>query len=101
MVTGVVTVALVCATLLTHGQEKAGFSMTEHTHLPGETWRVDINTADADHLSDLPGIGPALAEGIVALREERGGFTSTRDLLDVSGIGEATYEKIEAYIHVK
>lgn len=49
---------------------------------------VDLNTADAAALETLPGIGPALSQRIISWREENGGFSSTDDLLAVSGIGE-------------
>ncbi|QEW00145.1 ComEA family DNA-binding protein [Microbacterium caowuchunii] len=50
--------------------------------------RVDLNTADAAALDELPRIGPAIAERIIAWREANGGFTSVDDLLAVPGIGE-------------
>lgn len=49
---------------------------------------VNLNTADAAALETLPRIGPALAERIIAWREENGGFTSVDDLLAVPGIGD-------------
>lgn len=59
---------------------------------------LDINTATAAELEELPGIGPALAQRIIAWREENGRFTCREDVLAVSGIGEATYETIKPYI---
>ncbi|HWS50767.1 MAG TPA: ComEA family DNA-binding protein, partial [Microbacterium sp.] len=50
--------------------------------------RIDLNTADQAALETLPRIGPALAERIIAWREENGRFTSVDDLLAVPGIGE-------------
>lgn len=50
---------------------------------------VDLNRADATRLQDLPGVGPATAEAIVAFREEHGSFRTVDDLLDVPGIGPA------------
>lgn len=50
--------------------------------------RVRINLADATELQALPGVGPVLAERILAYRNERGPFTAVEDLLEVSGIGE-------------
>ena len=50
---------------------------------------VSLNSADAEVLATLPGIGPVLAERIVAYREAHGGFGSVEELQDVSGIGPA------------
>ncbi|MFJ2533993.1 helix-hairpin-helix domain-containing protein [Microbacterium maritypicum] len=54
---------------------------------PGDD-RIDLNAADQAALETLPRIGPALAERIIAWREENGRFTSVDDLLAVPGIGE-------------
>lgn len=53
---------------------------------------VDLNAADQAALEELPGIGPALAERIVAWREENGRFRTVDDLLAVPGIGEKVLE---------
>jgi len=50
---------------------------------------VDLNRATPTQLAELQGIGPVLAERIVAFREEHGPFDAIEDLLDVPGIGEA------------
>lgn len=55
----------------------------------GGDGRVRVNTADAAALEMLPGVGPVLAERIVAHREANGPFTVVEDLLDVPGIGES------------
>ncbi|TWH27043.1 competence protein ComEA, partial [Isoptericola variabilis J7] len=54
---------------------------------PGAGGLVDLNTADAATLETLPGIGPVLAERIVAWRTEHGPFASVDELGEVSGIG--------------
>jgi len=59
---------------------------------------VNVNTADAQELESLPGIGPALAERILAHREAHGAFDSPEDLLQVPGIGAGILEKIRAAI---
>ena len=56
---------------------------------------LDLNTAAAEELAQLPGIGEVLAERIVTYREEHGPFTSAEELLNVSGIGE---KKLEALL---
>lgn len=50
---------------------------------------VDLNRASASDLEQLPGVGPVLAERIVAHRESHGPFDQVEDLLDVPGIGES------------
>jgi competence protein ComEA len=54
---------------------------------------LDVNRATVEELQSLPGIGPALAERIVAAREEQM-FISLDDLVRVRGIGEATIERL-------
>lgn len=61
---------------------------------------ININTADATKLEELPGIGATKANSIIAYREEVGGFKSIEDLKNVSGIGDATFEKLKDYITV-
>ncbi len=55
---------------------------------------VNLNTADAAELEQLPGIGPALAERIMTYRETNGEFNSLEELAAVSGIGPAILENI-------
>ena len=71
-------------------------SGTPESLLEGE--RISINTADVYELDRLPGIGPTKAQAIVDYRTEHGPFQSTEQLLDVSGIGEATLEGLLDYI---
>ncbi|MEA1871832.1 MAG: ComEA family DNA-binding protein [Chloroflexota bacterium] len=62
--------------------------------------KIDINRADPWLLEALPGIGEVLAQRIVDYRSENGPFKRIEDLLKVSGIGPATFEKIKGYITV-
>jgi len=55
---------------------------------------VNINTATAQQLQELPGIGPAYAQRIVEWREENGRFTSKDQLLEIRGIGQRRLEVI-------
>lgn len=61
---------------------------------------ININTATADELTTLSGIGETKAAAIIAYREENGDFESVEDITNVSGIGESTYEKIKDKIKV-
>lgn len=62
---------------------------------------VNINTATAEELTVLSGIGTTKAQAIVDYRKENGKFLSVEDITDVSGIGEKTFEKIKDYITVE
>ena len=55
---------------------------------------VNLNTADAETLATLPGIGEKLADRIIAYREETGPFTDPAELTEVEGIGEKKLEAI-------
>jgi competence protein ComEA len=59
---------------------------------------VDINRADAATLAAVPGMGPGLAERIVAFRAANGPFTSTDELLDVSGITDRRLDAMLPYV---
>jgi competence protein ComEA len=62
--------------------------------------KIDINRAELWLLETLPGIGEVLAQRIVDYRSQNGPFRRIEDLLKVSGIGPATFEKIKDYITV-
>lgn len=61
---------------------------------------LDINTADAAALEELPGVGPATASAILEHRSEKGRFASVDALLDVRGIGEAKLESMRDLVTV-
>ena len=61
----------------------------------GQGLKIDINTAGAEELQTLPGIGPVKAQAIIEYRNAYGGFVSTEEIMEVRGIGPATYEKIK------
>ena len=61
-------------------------------------FEVDINTADWPELIQLPGIGPVLAQRIVASRESQGRFADIEDLRRVRGLGPKTLEQIRPYL---
>jgi competence protein ComEA len=59
---------------------------------------VNVNTASAEQLSLLPGIGDARAREIISMRQKQGGFKRVEDLLGVKGIGEASLAKLRPYV---
>ena len=62
---------------------------------------VNINTATAEQLARLPGIGEAKARAILEARREVGPFESAEDLLVVKGIGNSALEKLRRYVVVE
>jgi comEA protein len=64
-------------------------------------YRIPINTATAEMLEELDGIGPSLSKAIVTYREENGPFESIDDLLAVKGIGQVRLEAIRPYIRLE
>jgi competence protein ComEA len=56
---------------------------------------ININTADAEQLATLPGIGQVKAEAIIKYREDKGKFKNINDLKEVKGIGDKLIEKIK------
>ncbi|QOR34331.1 helix-hairpin-helix domain-containing protein [Clostridium sp. 'deep sea'] len=63
--------------------------------------KININTATADQLTNLVGIGDSKAKDIIAYRKTNGAFKKTEDIMLVKGIGESTYDKIKSVIIVK
>ncbi|MCS4534305.1 ComEA family DNA-binding protein [Neisseria montereyensis] len=55
---------------------------------------VNINTAGAEELAELPGIGPSKAAAIVAYRDENGAFKTVSELKNVKGIGDGILAKV-------
>ena len=88
-------------------QESAG-EKTEAPPEPDEqgegdetVFPLNLNTADAQELMQLPGIGEVIAERILDYREENGRFVTAEQVMDVKGIGEKTWEKIKDLISVE
>ena len=63
--------------------------------------QINLNTADAAQLQHIPGIGPAMAERILAYRRTAGTFQTTDDMLQIPGIGVKKYQKMKPYLTVR
>ncbi len=61
---------------------------------------VNINTASAEQLEMLPGVGEVRARAILAERKGRGGFKSIDDLRAVKGVGDSLLERMRPYVTV-
>jgi competence protein ComEA len=68
--------------------------------VPGTSGPLNLNTASAAELDQLPGIGPALAAAILAERDRRGGFHSVNELREVRGIGEKRFADLRDRVTV-
>ena len=97
------------ARLLVDGEQilvgVAGASGAPPISTPGTTvvatpGMVNINTATQAQLEELPGVGPVTALAILTWRDENGSFSSVDELLEVSGIGDATLEDLRPYVTV-
>jgi len=62
--------------------------------------KINVNTADAEALQELPGIGEVLSQRIIDHREEHGPFATVDDMIDVKGIGEVTMEDLRDLVTV-
>jgi protein Tex len=62
---------------------------------------VEVNTASVPLLSYVAGVGPQLAQNIVRLRDERGGFRSRKELLEVPRLGAKAYEQAAGFLRVR
>ena len=67
---------------------------------PNVSKKININTAPASELVRLKGIGEVKADAIIKYRNENGGFKSVDELINVSGIGKKTLEKIRDYVTI-
>ena len=63
--------------------------------------RLDLNTATAEELQELPGIGEVIAQRIIDYRELCGRFLDPEQLMEVDGIGRAKYEKLRELVTVR
>lgn len=86
--------------LLTTMQQVEGEEKQE-TNSSADGTKINLNTATAEQLTSLPGIGEAKALAIIEYRNKAGRFESTEEIKNVSGIGEAMYEKIKDKIMIQ
>lgn len=66
-----------------------------------EIVKVNINDDDSETLQTISGIGSTIANSIVSYRENNGPFRRIEELKDVTGIGNATFEKIKDYVRLR
>ncbi len=62
--------------------------------------KVNINTANAQQLAELPGVGAKLAARIVAYRQKSGAFKTSQELMNVQGVGEKNFARLQPHLTV-
>ncbi len=61
---------------------------------------IDLNTATAEQLEELPGVGPSRAQAILEFRAAHGGFTQVSQLMRIKGIGRAMLRKLRPLVTI-
>ncbi|GAB2688973.1 ComEA family DNA-binding protein [Aliiglaciecola sp. 3_MG-2023] len=74
---------------------------TAKTQLQAQATPINLNTATANDLEALPGIGAKKAQDIVAYRKANGSFKRVEDITNVKGIGDRMLEKLKTSVSVK
>ena len=62
--------------------------------------KVNSNTATAQQLAELPGVGAKLAARIVEYRQKSGGFKAAQELMNVQGVGEKNFARLQPHLTV-
>lgn len=81
-------------------EEWDGFRRSDRDSSDQKAGIININTADAGELQDLPGIGPAYAARIIDWRGDKGPFTSIEQLVEIKGIGEKRLADLKDFVIV-
>lgn len=79
----------------------ATLQATAASSAPPLTGVVNINTASAEELQLLPGVGESRARAILATRKQQGGFSKVEDLTQVKGIGSSMLERMRPHVTLK
>ncbi len=99
-VLGIITLVFVVLIFFFTEKTNKTASYIPHPDIVTTPYLININTATADELDMLDGIGPALAERIIEYRNTHGLFTKPYDICNVRGISKTTFDAIEDCIEV-
>jgi len=86
---------ILCALLLCIGMAISSVSALAQKSDPATAGKINLNTASAEQLESLPGIGPVTAKRIVDYRAKVGKFKQIEEIINIEGIGEKKFERIK------
>jgi competence protein ComEA len=81
-------------------QKEEKIVTTSYVKPEKKSWNIEINSADAIMLEDLPGIGNKLATRIISFRDKLGGFYSVDQIRETYGLADSVFQKIKPYLHI-
>ena len=84
-----------CVFVLCLGLAISAVSAPAQKSSPASTEKINLNSATAEQLQSLPGIGPAIAKSIVDHRTKVGKFSRIEEIINVKGVGEKKFQKIK------
>ncbi len=97
---GILTLLFICSIFIFSITQKPELNVVFASPESAVPYLVNINTADANELDTLEGVGAKTAEAIISYRNKNGAFKTVNELCKVSGIGTSTLDKIKEYIKV-
>ncbi len=86
---------IACALVLCLGLVFSSVSVLAQKSGPVASEKINLNTASAEQLQTLPGIGPSTAKMIVDYRAKIGKFSRIEEIINIKGIGEKKFQKIK------
>ncbi len=88
-------IRIACVLALCLGLAVSSVSVLAQKSSPVTTEKVNLNSATAEQLQSLPGIGPVIAKSIIEYRTKVGKFNRIEEIINVKGIGEKKFQKIK------
>lgn len=89
-----------CVLVLCLGLAFSSVSVMAQKSAPAATEKINLNSATAEQLESLPGIGPSMAKSIIEHRNKVGKFSRIEEIMNVKGIGEKKFQKIKERLTV-